>query len=242
MKAFLLAAGNGTRLRPLTDSIPKCLVPIRGVPLLGIWLSWCRRYTIDDVLINTHVHAQAVCDYLAANDFGVRVTVSHEPELLGSAGTLQQNRAFVAGEPRFAILYADVLTNADFASMAAFHEEYQSSATIGVYHVAEPRHCGIVVTGENGLVTEFIEKPQRPRSNLAFAGLMIASPAVLDEIPRKAPADIGFDLLPRLISYMYAFTITDYLVDIGTMEKYEAAQAQWPGLCAAPEPTTCSRA
>jgi mannose-1-phosphate guanylyltransferase len=241
MKAFLLAAGDGTRLRPLTHSIPKCLVPIRGVPLLSIWLNWCRKYTIDEVLINTHAHAQAVYDYLVANDFGVRVTISHEPQLLGSAGTLLQNRAFIAGEPRFAILYADVLTNANFASMIAFHDQCQSPATIGVYHVTEPRHCGIVLTGDNGVVTDFVEKPQQPRSDLAFAGLMIASPAVLDQIPQKHPSDIGLDLLPRLLNHMYAFTISDYLVDIGTIEKYEATQSEWPGLFVEQE-TRCSRA
>lgn len=230
MKAFLLAAGNGTRLQPLTDSIPKCLVRIRGVPLLGIWLSWCRMYGVHEVLVNTHAHAQAVCDYLTANNFGVRVTVSHEPELLGSAGTLRQNRSFLAGDPHFAVLYADVLTNADFFSMESFHKRCRALATIGIYQVANPRECGIANTDPNGLLTQFIEKPQHPTSNLGFAGLMIASPTVLDEIPPKLPSDIGFDLLPRLVGRIHTFTLADYLVDIGTMAKYEAAQRTWPGL------------
>jgi mannose-1-phosphate guanylyltransferase len=230
VKAFLLAAGNGTRLQPLTRSVPKCLVPIRGMPLLGIWLRWCYRYDVEEVLINTHRDADAVCDYLAANHLGVRIRLSHEPELLGSAGTLVRNREFIADERRFAILYADVLTNADFSRMVAFHDEQQSAATIGVYHVAEPRQCGIVAVGENSVVTGFIEKPERPCSDLAFTGLMIATPAVLDEVPKKLPADVGFDLLPQLVKRMRAFTITDYLIDIGTMEKYTSAQVEWPGL------------
>jgi mannose-1-phosphate guanylyltransferase len=228
VKAFLLAAGEGTRLRPLTDSVPKCLVPIAGVPLLGIWLNWCCRYGIDDVLINTHAHASAVHEYVAANKpHGLRITVTHEPELLGSAGTVRHNRAFVADDQRFAILYADVLTNADFAGMAAFHNSHGGVATLGVYQVSEPSRCGIVNTDANALITKFVEKPRRPPTNLAFSGLMIASPAVLDEIPPKLPADLGFDLFPRLVSRMYAFPITDYLMDIGTMERYEAAQAEW---------------
>lgn len=228
MKAFLLAAGQGTRLRPLTDSLPKCLVPIAGVPLLRIWLNWCCRYGIDEVLINTHAHASAVREYVAVNKpYGLRITVTHEPELLGSAGTIRHNRAFVAGVERFAILYADVLTNADFAGMAAFHDSHRGAATLGVYHVAEPSRCGIVTTDANGLITEFIEKPRRPATDLAFSGLMIANPAVVDEIPPKSPADLGFDLLPKLVSRMYAFPIADYLIDIGTMERYQTAQAEW---------------
>lgn len=231
MKAFLLAAGHGSRLRPLTDSIPKCLVPIGGVPLLGIWLNWCRQYGIDDVLVNTHAHDGVVSDYLHANnEHGIRVTVSYEPELLGSAGTLRYNQGFVADVQRFAILFADVLTQADFTSMTAFHDAHRAPATIGVYRVAEPSRCGIATVDPHCLVVNFVEKPQHPSSNLAFSGLMIANPAVLDEVPAKLPADIGFDLLPRLICRMYAFTINEYLIDIGNMERYQTAQAEWARL------------
>jgi len=89
LKAFLLAAGHGTRLRPITDAIPKCLVPIRGVPLLAIWLRLCQQFGIDDVLINVHAHAAAVQDFLRQNANGVQTRVVEEPELLGSAGTLR---------------------------------------------------------------------------------------------------------------------------------------------------------
>lgn len=211
--------------------------------MLGIWLNWCRNYGIDEVLVNVHAHPDAVRSYLAdTENSGVRVTVSHEPELLGSAGTLRRNREFVKDEAEFAVLYADVLTNADFTQMAGFHRRLRSPATIGVYHVPEPRQCGIIATDENGVVTEFVEKPVRPKSDLAFSGLMIADTSVLEEVPDKLPADIGFDLLPRLVARMFAFTITDYLVDIGTMEKYERAQSEWPGLRGAKEYPACLRA
>jgi NDP-sugar pyrophosphorylase family protein len=80
---------------------------------------------------------------------------------------------------------------------------------------------------EDGTIREFVEKPERPRSNLAFSGLMIATPALLDAIPRKLPADIGFDVLPQLAGRMMAYTISDYLIDIGTMENYYQAQRSW---------------
>jgi mannose-1-phosphate guanylyltransferase len=93
MKGFLLGAGNGTRLRPLTNSTPKCLVPIRGGPLLAIWLQWCAMYDIDQVLLNSHAHSESVRRYLNAYRGPVQVTLTHEPELLGSAGTVHMNRA-----------------------------------------------------------------------------------------------------------------------------------------------------
>src|SRR5437868_15251515 len=88
LKAFLLAAGHGTRLRPLTDGIPKCLVPIRGVPMLQIWLELCHLYGIDRVLINLHAHADQVRAFLRHRHYGPPVEVVEEPELLGRAGTL----------------------------------------------------------------------------------------------------------------------------------------------------------
>ena len=88
MKAFILAAGHGTRLRPLTDHTPKCLLPVGGVPLLELWLELCRLYAIDEVLINLYVHASSVGDYLIHHQHGVRIRIMEEPQLLGSAGTV----------------------------------------------------------------------------------------------------------------------------------------------------------
>lgn len=99
MKAFLLAAGHGTRLRPITDNLPKCLVPIQGVPMLAIWLSVCKELGISEVLINLHAHADSVSAFLRQNHHsGVRVHVSEEKQLLGSAGTLRANRDWVQKE------------------------------------------------------------------------------------------------------------------------------------------------
>src|SRR5689334_10237670 len=106
MKAFLLAAGNGTRLRPLTDNIPKCLLPIQGVPLLEIWLNNCKAAGITDLLVNTHAQAEAIRRFIAKQQSGVKVRIAEEQELLGSAGTVAENRDFVTGEKAFFILYA----------------------------------------------------------------------------------------------------------------------------------------
>src|SRR5690348_920761 len=104
MKAFILAAGNGERLRPVTDTLPKCLVSIRDLPVLAIWLELCRRNRIDDVLVNTHAHAELVRNYLRDNSHGVRVRITYEDQLLGSAGTILANRDWIGGHD-FWVLY-----------------------------------------------------------------------------------------------------------------------------------------
>src|SRR5579884_1588802 len=233
MKAFCLAAGHGTRLKPITDTVPKCLVPIRGKPLLGIWLDIFERYGITDVLINIHSHANIVRTFLAKQHSTVNVIVSEEEELLGSAGTLRAHRDWICeGNDRigknskaidsFWIFYADVLNAIDLNAMLAFHQRQASGsalATLGLYRVPDPKRCGVVELDTNQLIVGFEEKPQQPKSDLAFSGIMLGTPAVLDLIPPEiATPDIGFHLLPRLVGRMYGYTVREYLIDIGTMQ------------------------
>ena len=228
MKAFLLAAGLGTRLRPYTDSTPKCLLPIRGVPILEIWLSLCRAHGISEVLVNTHTHADAVKSFIRNHSNGLNVAVAEERELFGSAGTLRMNRNWVSSEVIFWVFYADVLTCADLNSMLRFHSP-ESAATLGVYSVPDPQRCGIVSVDEQCVITDFVEKPAHPKSNLAFAGILVGTQELLDTIPDQPIADLAFDVLPQLVGRMQAYPISDYLLDIGTVENYEAAQISWPG-------------
>jgi len=230
LKAFLLAAGEGTRLRPLTDTVPKCLLPIRGVPMLQIWLQTCQDFGISEVLINLHAHAESVRRYLQQSANGIRFRIAEEPELLGSAGTLRANRDWVASEECFWVFYADVLHCADLRNMLKVHQQRRPAATLGVYRVPDPGRCGIVTAGKDGTVREFVEKPQNPTSDLAFSGLMIGTPELLDVIPDRKPADIGFHVFPQLTGRMLAFPINDYLIDVGTIENYLVAQETWPGL------------
>lgn len=227
-KAFLLAAGHGTRLRPLTDKTPKCLLPIQGVPMLQIWLERCQRFRVEEVLINLHSHADQVREFLGRNSNDVRVQVSDEPVLLGSAGTIRANHAWVANEPDFWIFYADVLTDVDLNCIIERHREMSADATIGVYQVPDPSRCGVVQIDHEGWVTEFVEKPKVPTGDLAFSGLLLASSQFIEGIPERFPADIGFDVLPR-VKKLAAYEIKDYLIDVGTMKNYRSAQQHWRG-------------
>jgi mannose-1-phosphate guanylyltransferase len=158
------------------------------------------------------------------------VRLFEEAELLGSAGTVLANRDWVSGEMSFWVFYADVLTKANLNQMLAFHNSRGQMATIGVYHVPDPSRCGIVRVDERGVVRDFVEKPQAPVGNLAFSGLMLAIPAILDVIPDTGPVDFGFHVLPRIVGRMAAYRIPDFLIDIGTLETYRIAQETWPGI------------
>jgi NDP-sugar pyrophosphorylase family protein len=114
--------------------------------------------------------------------------------------------------------------------MLRFHERHPSAATLGVYRVPDPSRCGIAVVDQSSRIERFVEKPLEPPGNLAFSGILIGTQALLGAIPRKCPADIGFDVLPRLAGQMYAYTIPEFLLDVGTIENYQQAQLNWPGV------------
>jgi mannose-1-phosphate guanylyltransferase len=230
MKAFLLAGGLGTRLRPLTDTTPKCLLPIRGTPILQIWFTLCRQFGIQEVLINLHSHGDVVRRFVEEHGDGLSMRLFEESALLGSAGTILANREWVGKKNSFWIFYADVLTTTNLTQMQDFHNSHGQIATIGTYEVPNPSRCGIVQVDQGGIVRDFVEKPKVPIGNLAFSGLMLATPALLDVIPDLSPVDLGFHVLPKIVGQMAAYRIPDFLIDVGTLETYQTAQESWPGL------------
>ncbi|MCU1309715.1 MAG: manB [Candidatus Angelobacter sp.] len=240
-KAFLLAAGSGTRLRPLTDTTPKCLLPIQGVPLLQIWLENCEAAGIREVLINVHSHPEKFRSFVSRSSSVVKVHIAEESSLLGSAGTLAEHQSFVAGEESFFVLYGDVLTNISLLQMLAFHQSRKELASLAIHQVPDPTQCGVVSLDNDAVIRDFKEKPEHPESDWAFSGVMIAHPQVLDFVPMKRPADIGFHLLPMLAGKMAAFKLSGYLLDIGTLQNYAAAQSSWPGLRKRSKEIECCR-
>lgn len=230
MKAFLLAAGKGRRLGPITEQLPKCLVPIRGEPLLAIWLSLLSKHGISEVLINLHHHRHLVEGFLRSHPSRLAVKTFHEGRLLGTAGTVAANRKFVQGERAFFIIYADMLTDVDLGKMADFHLRHGGLLTISLYRTPTPEGCGIAEVNRNGVVTRFVEKPRSPTSNLANTGLYVASQGIFDYITDKFFLDFAFDVLPGLAGKMYGYIIEDFLLDIGTLQNYERAQREWKAL------------
>ena len=230
MKAVLLAAGLGKRLRPITANTPKCLVEVGGRTLLDIWLDALAKAGVDDVLVNTHHLADQVGAHVRSRTTAPAVRLSHEPQLLGSAGTLLTNRDFLAGEDMFLVINADNLTDFDIGVLVDAHRASEAIATLTVFRSARPTECGIVDVVADGLVVGFEEKPTQPRSDLANAGIYAFHPDVLDEIPGVLPQDIGFDLLPRLVGRARAVPLDGcYFADIGTPAALARARDEWEG-------------
>jgi mannose-1-phosphate guanylyltransferase len=227
MKAFLLAAGVGSRLRPITDTIPKCMLAIDGRPLLDIWLDAFDRAGVDEVLVNLHHLPDVVRSHLAERPGPPAVRTFFEPELLGSAGTLAANRDWVGGEEMFLACYADNLTDFDLRSLVQAHQEHGPLATWTVFHSERPSAGGVVELDGSGTVLGFTEKPSSPVSDLVNAGMYAFHPDVLDEIDAAPPRDIGYDLLPRLVGRARAIPVDGYLRDVGTIEAYQRAQQDW---------------
>lgn len=228
MKAFLLAAGVGSRLRPITDTTPKCMLAIDGRPLLDIWLEEMDRAGVDEVLVNLHHLPGVVSHYLATRTAPPDVRTVFEPELLGSAGTLLANRHWVQGEEFFLACYADNLTDFDLRALIKAHQEHRPIATLAVFHSENPAAGGVVELDAAGRVVAFAEKPPAPVSDLTNAGLYALNPSVLDEISEGRPSDIGYDLLPRLVGRARALLVQGYFRDIGTAEAYRRACEEWP--------------
>lgn len=244
MKAFLLAAGIGTRLKPFTDTQPKCLIPIHGTPLLKIWLDLLAMHGVTEVLINTHHHADQVERFVSGygQQSPMKLHTTFEPQLLGSAGTVWRNHGFVDDQKDFIIAYADNLTDLDLAKMIDTHRIFRSMEgilTMGLIQAPDPTQCGIVTLDQNNRIIRFVEKPVKPESDLANGGVYITSSQLLDYYPDSADEttgvlDLGHHILPRLTGKMYGYRITDYLRDIGTPQAYRAALAEWPAAKASP--------
>jgi mannose-1-phosphate guanylyltransferase len=238
VKAVLLAAGLGTRLRPLTDAIPKCLVPIGGRPLLDYWIDRLVAAGVRDARINTHALAHQVRAYLDHVNRArpLRVTEAHEPELLGSAGTIAALASFADDAEAVFMIYADNLSDVDLGQMLAFHRAHDDPVTMLLFRAADPRACGIAELDEDGRVVAFVEKPRHPQSDLANAGIYIVDAAAYREIAAWNAFDLGFDVLPRFVGRMRGWLWSGYHQDIGTLAALARARRDFPGIAAAGRP------
>jgi mannose-1-phosphate guanylyltransferase len=226
VKAFLLAGGVGSRLRPLTDTTPKCMLRIADRPMLDFWLDALAAAGAGEVLVNLHHLADVVRAHLVARTGPPAVRLSYEPELLGSAGTLLANRDWVADEEFFLACNADNLTDFDIADLVKAHREHRPAATLAAFHSSNPAAGGVLETDMTDAMVGFAEKPENPVSDLVNARIYAFSPAVLEEIGQP-PIDIGYHLLPRLVGRSQVIRIEGYFRDIGTPETYEQAQREW---------------
>lgn len=227
MKAMILAAGKGLRLRSLTWAIPKPMLPVGGRPLLESLVDLLRAHGVSEIAVNLHHKAAVIRDHFGdGSAFGVRVTYSYEKSLLGSAGAVKKVESLFDGP--FFILYGDVLSDLDLTALSAFHRARGAALTMAVYHTDEPTRCGIALMDENGRVQHFREKPAPHEvfSAWASAGIFVVQPEVLSFVPPEVLCDFGADLIPLLIDRglpVYGYEGDAYFLDIGSPERYRQA-------------------
>jgi NDP-sugar pyrophosphorylase family protein len=229
VKAFILAAGLGTRLRALGLDVPKVMVPVGGKPLLQHHVEMLAGQGIREFIVNLHYLPEKITGYFGdGSKFGVRMTYSFEPELLGTAGAVKKMAAELANGP-FLLFYGDNLLRLRVAPLVEFHRARRAVATLALFESAEPWTGGVVETDATGRVTRFVEKPDRKTisTNLINAGIYVLEPAVLDSIPAGQFCDFGKQVFPQLLADrqpVYAMKPHAYIRDIGTPERLAAAQ------------------
>lgn len=227
MKALLLAAGHGTRLRPTTGHTPKCLVPINRRPLLDYWLHLLLDRGDCEVLINTHYLREQVEQHVRAHRWAANITLVHEPELLGTGGTLLHNREFFGNEPVL-VAHADNLALFDLDAFWQAHLDRAADVamTMMTFTTDDPCNCGIVKLNKKGLVETFHEKVHNPPGNLANAAIYIFSPEVTAFIASlgRARVDVSTEVLPAFLGRIAIHTGCLYLRDIGTPENLDKAE------------------
>ena len=232
LRALLLAAGLGTRLRPITLHTPKCLVPVAGEPLLGRWLRQLEDAGCEAVLINTHYLADQVEAFVQQRPAGpMRVHTIHELELLGTAGTLLVNRAFFEGSIGL-LIHADNAMAEDLKGLLAAHAARPAHCllTMLTFCTDQPRSCGIVATDAQGVVTAFYEKVADPPGTCANGALYAFDSPFLDRLADMTPQpnDFSNEVIPALMGRIQTHHTKQPYLDIGTPSALAKAQNLLP--------------
>ena len=232
IRALLLAAGFGTRLRPITFTLPKCLVNIGGRPLLDIWLSKLEALSCDQALINTHYLSNQVDAYLASRSISdMNINVSYEDELLGTAGTLLNCRKYFEHSTTL-LAHADNATSDDLRGLLHAHLSRPSHClmTMMTFDTDSPQSCGIVQTDCDNVVVGFHEKSSNPPGIRANSAVYMFDPDFwhyLDSLDTDF-LDFSNDVIPRLVGRIYTYHTHSPYFDIGTLDNLKKALALWP--------------
>ncbi|MEE8058858.1 MAG: nucleotidyltransferase family protein [Pseudomonadales bacterium] len=229
MQALLLAAGLGTRLQPLTDYMPKCLAPIRGKPLLGIWLKFLAEAGVDKIFVNLHYQSALIEQYIEQSGFSDRVELLYEEELLGTAGTLIKFRHLYRQEPLL-LIHADNLSVFSFAEFYQFHLSHRDQGSISMmtFTSDDPGSCGIVEVEADGKLLGFHEKVENPPGNQANAAVYWLEPDLINGLD-SSMTDISTEVLPSQMGSIWCWHNSVYHRDIGNIKSLSQAQLDAPG-------------
>ncbi len=223
MQALILAGGEGTRLRPLTSTIPKPVVPLAGRPFISYMLEWLRGHGVDEAILSCGFMADGVRSVLGdGGGLGVRLHYVEEPRPLGTGGALKLAEKLL--EDRFLMLNGDILTDIDLSGQLEQHERTGARVTLGLIAVDDPSAYGLVRRGNDNAVTEFVEKPSPDEidTNLINAGVYVIEREVLGSMPPAGTrVSIERDVFPELVGRgLYGRELSGYWLDIGTPDRY----------------------
>jgi len=224
VKAVVLVGGEGTRLRPLTYTTPKPLLPIANVAHLQRQLAWLGAHGVRETVLSLGYLPDAFREYFVGDEFGdMRLTYAVEPEPLGTAGAIRFAAEGV--DERIVVCNGDILTDLDLSTMVRFHAERGAEATISLTEVVDPSAFGVVPTEDDGAVIAFVEKPApgKAPSNWINAGTYVLEPEFLDRVPPRLNVSVEREVFPRMLArpgLLYGFRSDGYWLDIGTPEKY----------------------
>jgi mannose-1-phosphate guanylyltransferase len=230
VQAIVLVGGEGTRLRPLTETVPKPALPLVDRPLLAHTVEWLAGHGVTEVVLACGFLPDVLREALAGEEerAGVRIRYAAEPRPLGTAGAIRFAAAGLGDglDHRFLALNGDVLTDLDLTALLRAHEDFGARATIGLRAVEDSATYGLVSTGPGGEVTEFAEKTGEHVAGEINAGAYVLERSVLDEVAPDASVSIELDVFPRLIGDgLFARALDGYWMDVGTPERY--LQATW---------------
>lgn len=231
LRALLLAAGLGTRLRPLTLTTPKCLVPLAGEPLLEHWLRKLEAVGCESVLVNTHHLAEQVVAFLEGwHSPTLQVFSVHESELLGTAGTLLANQAFFADATGL-LIHSDNAMEASLDGLLAAHAERPPDCllTMLTFTTSDPQSCGIVEISEDGRVIAFHEKVSHPPGDRANGAVYVFDASLLNHLAlmELPPIDFSLDVIPALIPRIHSWHTKAHYFDVGTPAALDRVQNLW---------------
>ncbi len=219
---MIMAAGVGSRLAPVTDNLPKPLVPIAGKTVMDIALGKLRKAGITQVIANLYSHSEKIIEHYK-HDANFHYIV--EETLSGTAGGVKKCQFFFEPGESFVVLSGDGLTDADIARAIKIHEKSDAIATIGIKKVPAQQlsNFGVVVTDKTGFVTGFQEKPsvQQAKGSHINTGIYIFKYEIFEYIPADTFFDFAKDVFPQLLGKIMTFEVTEYWSDIGTLEQYE---------------------
>lgn len=230
MRAILLSAGMGTRLKPITNKIPKCLVEINDRPLLDIWVSNLIDAGINEILINTHHMSEKVENFIKSKNYNAQISVTYESKLLGTAGTLLHNYAFSKDESLM-LIHADNLSKFDVQEFQNAHavRPINCDITMMVFETDDPSSCGIVKIDERNVVVDFKEKPAYSDSTLANAAIYIIEPRLIRKYMHNIPmpTDFSTEVIPKELGKIFAYKNNQYHRDIGTPKSLAIANQEY---------------